>query len=241
MQTAIRKSFLYNTPYAIIVEDDVSFNFEIDFKCLFQNAPKNFGAIQLVTSNVQELNHFWNKFLSNRTNLFSKRSNECWSIQGYIINTSVVRNFVMKALEFNRTTSSYQLNFIPLGLFEHACKTRAITSDEITKLQQRIHSYTSYSSKGIEVYSVANINDLCWLPENLYVESFLFGGYPSYISNIPLLNSGDVGLVSTVHQKHVDLYHKPAFNRIDNIVNSLNTSGEYPPCFASRKFIVNCS
>jgi len=66
-------------------------------------------------------------------------------------------------------------------------------------------------------------------------ESFLFSGYLSYISNIPILNSAEVGLISTVHQEHVEKYHKPAFNIIGEIVNILNSSGKLPPCFASKK------
>jgi len=145
MQTAIRKSTLYRTPYAIILEDDVSFNFNIDFKCLLQLAPKDFGAIQLVTSNLQQINSTWNNYKHNKTNLFSVRSNECWSSQGYIINTAVVRDYVMRAMEFNKSTSFYQLNMIPLGLFEGTCKNRKFQTDHIITFNKRINAYSLQS------------------------------------------------------------------------------------------------
>jgi GR25 family glycosyltransferase involved in LPS biosynthesis len=42
-------------PYALIVEDDVSFEMDVDFKTLAESAPKNFGILQLMTSNGWEV------------------------------------------------------------------------------------------------------------------------------------------------------------------------------------------
>jgi len=168
MQTAIRKSAFYRTHYAIILEDDISFNFNIDFKCLLQLAPKDFGAIQLVTSNLQQINSTWNNFKYNKTNLFSIRTNECWSTQGYIINTAIVRDYVMKAMDFNRNNLSYQLNIIPLGLFQDICKNGKFNTDHTITFNKRIYDY-SLQSQDMKVFKAVNDINKCWLPEALYV------------------------------------------------------------------------
>ena len=51
----------------------------------------------------------------------------------------------------------------------------------------------------------------------LLVETFLFDNTPSYLFHIPLLNGAPISLNSTVHQEHVEIYHKKSFSMIHDI------------------------
>lgn len=49
-------------PFALILEDDMRFAFDINFKKLINSAPKNFGMLQLITSNDYGLLEMWEKY-----------------------------------------------------------------------------------------------------------------------------------------------------------------------------------
>jgi hypothetical protein len=61
---AIRNSIYSKStkPYALILEDDVRFAFDINFKKLISSAPKEFGMLQLITSNDYGLLEMWEKY-----------------------------------------------------------------------------------------------------------------------------------------------------------------------------------
>ena len=48
--------------FALIVEDDVRFLYEIDFQALISTAPRPFGILQLSTSNVEAIKGLWGKY-----------------------------------------------------------------------------------------------------------------------------------------------------------------------------------
>jgi GR25 family glycosyltransferase involved in LPS biosynthesis len=55
IQTAVKMSHLYEQPFAIIMEDDVQIEFGIDFVELINSAPKDFGILQIMTSNLNNI------------------------------------------------------------------------------------------------------------------------------------------------------------------------------------------
>ena len=59
-----------SSPYALILEDDIEFPFDIDFHALAASAPKGFAILQLITSNDKLLHYLWKKYIrSNGQNL----------------------------------------------------------------------------------------------------------------------------------------------------------------------------
>jgi len=56
--------------YAIIVEDDVKFPFDVDYELLVQSAPEGFGILQLFNSNKHTMTFTWTNYLKNRERLW---------------------------------------------------------------------------------------------------------------------------------------------------------------------------
>lgn len=80
--------------YAIIVEDDVYFPFDVNFNALAAAAPKGFGIIQLFNSNAMSMERTWNQFTT-RNELFverhPKRLFDFWSTCAYLIDREAMR------------------------------------------------------------------------------------------------------------------------------------------------------
>lgn len=55
-------SVVNSDPYALITEDDVMFEMDVDFLSLAQSAPKGFGALQLMTSNPYPIDNLWKDY-----------------------------------------------------------------------------------------------------------------------------------------------------------------------------------
>lgn len=49
--------------YALIIEDDVQFPFDIDFDALVASAPPDWAILQLFNSNEGTMAHFWNTYM----------------------------------------------------------------------------------------------------------------------------------------------------------------------------------
>jgi hypothetical protein len=60
--TSSRHSISMLDEFALIVEDDVRFLYEVDFQGLISTAPKPFGILQLSTSNVEAIKSLWGKY-----------------------------------------------------------------------------------------------------------------------------------------------------------------------------------
>eukprot|EP01041_Mallomonas_annulata_P008409 gene8409-17330_t len=82
-------------PYALILEDDVRFQFNIDFDALIKSAPPDFGILQLVTSSEHFSRHLWNQYKKTKQ-LWSKRNwdDGYWSTQALLINKKNIKNFI---------------------------------------------------------------------------------------------------------------------------------------------------
>jgi GR25 family glycosyltransferase involved in LPS biosynthesis len=53
--------------YALIIEDDVQFVYQLNFSALISSAPENFGILQLSTSNEEALQILWSTFKEKST------------------------------------------------------------------------------------------------------------------------------------------------------------------------------
>ena len=58
-------------PYALILEDDTSIAFDIDFFAMAEIAPKGFGILQLVTSNDHDVKLLINSYITNNRYIYS--------------------------------------------------------------------------------------------------------------------------------------------------------------------------
>jgi len=51
-----------DNPYALITEDDINFEMDVDFMSLAESAPMNFGVLQLMTSSSSYVDSLWRKY-----------------------------------------------------------------------------------------------------------------------------------------------------------------------------------
>lgn len=159
-----------------------------------------FGILQLVTSNYDHLDRLWSDYRQNSSITWTRRLKDCWSTQIYLVDTQVIKKYVNYVYRENNT--DYTINIHPFGLLKPKCKSASIQIADNT------------------VFSDSNI---CQFPDELFVETFVFEGVPSYVSNIPLFTSADVGYNSTVHQDHVETYHRRSFEFINSVFSGFTS------------------
>lgn len=99
---AMRRAIYSNTtksPYALIIEDDVSFPFSINFTALAASAPQDFGILQLFNSNQVTMKDSWQHYLQNNNYLWMDSKNlKFWSTCAYLINRDVMKPIIDKVL-----------------------------------------------------------------------------------------------------------------------------------------------
>jgi GR25 family glycosyltransferase involved in LPS biosynthesis len=89
-----------DSKYALILEDDIRFQYDINFEELIASAPKNFGVLQLMTSHYDQILNLWNSYrYQNQLWTFRRQDSSIWSAQAYIINKAVYKEYVDAAIE----------------------------------------------------------------------------------------------------------------------------------------------
>ena len=178
LYTAVTDTNTYaiNNKYVLILEDDIHFKFNIDFKKLIEMAPP-FGMIQLMTSHAKHFDGIWNTYKNSEyRNLFTKREKDSniWSAQAILVDKEAIKGYILNAVTM---MSSGQLGFKIIGT---------------QSLQKELLSSPFKPS----VYSNCQFADT-------FIYSL---GYPTYILNTPLMNGANVGLNSTFHNIHVPFH-----------------------------------
>ena len=64
MRTAVydQHKSVGESQYALILEDDVEFLYNIDLRHIVREAPPDFGILRLMTSNIEAIEELWNKY-----------------------------------------------------------------------------------------------------------------------------------------------------------------------------------
>ena len=91
-----------SSPYALIIEDDVQFLFNIDWNALAASAPPKFGILQLFNSNKETLTLRWDDYLAKKkkgtdflwVEKWPRQPVAYWSTCAYLINKAVMRPIV---------------------------------------------------------------------------------------------------------------------------------------------------
>lgn len=204
---------LDSSEYALILEDDVRFLYDIDFAGLVASAPPDFGILQLVTSNTEAIASLraqydrgedgstgnssgngsrlwrrteWNHFTRNgKTSLY-------WSAQAYLVQKRVVRAFLEDVVAVDPASGRLRFRIV-----------NSFFPDRCARTRQRP----------------------CVLSNCLFADSYIFaGGGPTYVSTLPLFTGARVGLASTLHQDQVGA-HQAAFSLIRTVTADLRSNG----------------
>eukprot|EP01036_Dinobryon_divergens_P027029 gene27029-35738_t len=209
--TSSRYSISMLDEFALIVEDDVRFLYEVDFQGLISTAPRPFGILQLSTSNVEAIKSLWGKYKrlhtsvsqNVSTNLQSslwqrnrwndltknKRYPLYWSAQAYIVNRTHLRGVLDDIIQENPHNGSLEFKIVN-SFFPGGCKR--------TKARP------------------------CVLAQCLFSDTYIYSaGDPTYVHTLPLIGSSRVGDTSTIHQDQVG-QHRDGFDAIDRVTHELN-------------------
>jgi GR25 family glycosyltransferase involved in LPS biosynthesis len=93
---------VYNTKsksrYAIIIEDDVQFPFDVDWEAVAKSGPPGFQILQLFNSNEYTMAETWNMYRKNTSNIWTertaKRFSDFWSTCAYMIDRVAIKPVV---------------------------------------------------------------------------------------------------------------------------------------------------
>jgi hypothetical protein len=193
--------------YALILEDDLQFAFEIDFHQLVSLAPKDFAIIQLVTSNDHSVLNLWRVFDRHKL-LFVKRKShdDYWCAGAYLINKARLQSIANKILYKHKRYNYFEAKI--LTGYDNPCHPRACCTGSA---QDSISSFNAAAPcvKAARGYAADNL--IFTLSED------------TYMLTVPIITSSVVGNVSTLHQQHVT-FHQPAFHRMMEYTNRMARS-----------------
>jgi GR25 family glycosyltransferase involved in LPS biosynthesis len=82
--------------YALILEDDVQFPFDLDWDALASSAPKEFSILQLFNSNEGTMTQNWNIYMKDHNNLWTERGDH-WNFFGasaYLIDRVAMKSVI---------------------------------------------------------------------------------------------------------------------------------------------------
>ncbi len=224
--------------YALILEDDMEFAFDIDFEELALSAPKDFAILQLITSNDGNLQYLWKKYWSSKGKfLWEKRDDitDFWCAGAYLINKDVMKPIIDRIAR-QVTSNGWVAMSVIAGyncVPDYCCERW----NPDTKLSNQFRSSFDYNNKTSYTVKSNLLNNACVrAPRGYQADHYIFElARPyAYTLSIPLFrdNKKGTGNISTVHQEKVQ-WHAPAFASIVNIQKELY-SGEQPlPSFVS--------
>ena len=215
-----------SSDYALIMEDDVQFNFQLNFTALISSAPKDFGILQLSTSNEEALKQLWSTFKKESsshyaaTSALSSSSREDYE-KNLLPSTLWTPNHWNSVTNNGKTTLYWSAQ-------AYLINKKVIKSfiDDVVE----VSSNGSLSFKIINSFFVKSCKRTrsfpCILSNCLFADSYIYaGGGPTYVSHIPLFTGATVGLASDMHQTHVET-HKKGFDEINSIVQEVR-HGKY--------------
>jgi len=198
--------------YALIIEDDVQFPFDVDWHAVALSAPKGAQIMQLFNSNEHTMAETWGFYKRDPSRLWtertSKRFSDFWSTCAYMIDRELIKPVVDKVVfNVNGWTS-----FNVIAGVTSPCVPR-----ECCNVTHNI-----FEPRPPCVYA----------PRGFQADSYLYSMAKTYMMNIPLIANGLGTNESTFHQDHVAMIHRGAFRRQRQYVNEMLTGKTPLPPFA---------
>ena len=198
-----------NSKYALIIEDDVTFPFTIDYDELVKTAPPDFGILQLFNSNKETMKDSWLYYQKNsETNLWIESKNlKFWSTCGYLINRQVMKD-VIDQIIYEKDGWLYMK--VIAGI-QGPCAPKECC----------------------DINSQFQVKPPCvWASFGYQADSFLYAMTKTYMLQVPLITNGKGVDASTFHQEHVEMFHKSAFKRQRQYINEMLIGKVKSPSFA---------
>lgn len=231
--------------YALIVEDDVQFPFDVDWDALAESAPKNFSILQLFNSNEATMAQTWNIYKKDPNNLWyergAKKFFDFWSTCAYLIDRVAMKPVIDAIVKDINGWTSFN---IIAGMNMNPCVPAACCVNG-TDYANFIHKapcvwaprgyqagISSINDQNVHLFAFFSFNLNVVFNHYFYSDSFLYAMAKTYMLNIPLIANGIGGNQSTFHQDHVESVHRSAFRRQRQYVNEMLTGKVALPPFA---------
>lgn len=185
--------------YALIIEDDVSFPFNINFDELVKSAPNDFVILQLFNSNKDSMKETWNNYLKNPNFLFVENKNNLkfWSTCAYLIDRIRMKP-LLDAVYYHDSNDGW-FHFSIIAGIQGPCAPKECCIDN--KFQQK--------------------PPCVWASNGYQADSYLYALAKTYVTTIPMITNGQGVSVSTFHQNHVEMFHKASFIRQRQYINDM--------------------
>lgn len=229
--------------YALIIEDDVQFVYQLNFSALISSAPENFGILQLSTSNEEALQILWSTFKEKSTIQKSAYNGlENFEKQNFLHYYD--KNLSARERLWTRNLWTSQTKDGRTSLFWSAQAyliNKRIIKPFIDDVVERHHD-GSLSFKIINSFDPLICKRTkrfpCILANCLFSDTYIYaGGGPTYVTNIPLFTGAPVGLKSDLHQNQVGV-HKKGFERMDSLIGKVR-HGYNAMEFAERERLIS--
>ena len=212
MRTAIYQPS--NSPYALILEDDMQLGFDIDFNGLAQSAPEGFGILQLVTSNDHDLNFLLKEYKKDNTRLWWLRvEQDYWCAGAYLINKHILKPIIDTIFQ---NLENEWIGIAIIAGYTNPCYPS--------------HCCNQNTPRGL-------LNLPCIkAPRGYQSDHFIFNLAigKTYMITLPLITTANSGNLSTLHQDHVAIHHG-AFHRINNCIQDIIDNKIPIPLFINKK------
>ena len=219
---AMRKAIYSTTAksrYALIVEDDVYFPFDIDFDAMVASAPKGFGILQLFNSNQGSMQATWEKYVMSNNYLWVRRHpmkfHDFWSTCAYLIDRVTMKPIIDAVV----TEVNGWVQFKVIAGINNPCVPRECCLPGQSGLT---------GSDNLQFI----VKPPCvWAPRGYQADHYLYAMAPTYMLSVPIISNGLGGNESTFHQSHVEMFHRKSFQKLRGYVNEMLTNKVTPPGF----------
>ena len=209
-------------PYALIMEDDVSFEMRVNFRELAASVPEPFAGLQLMSSADNEMKRLWQDYKKNpvKSNLWEQRKLESffWSAQAYLINKTAMRPLIDEVFTVKDGHSLTAAANASGREYDHL-RVRIISPPKAFPCPK--------NGKGGK----------CDFPMRLVSDTYIYAMcFPTFVTKVPMFNGAEVGGNTTIHmRKNNDVAHAKAFHEIAKLLAEVRTRPDLLPPHIQRK------
>ncbi len=184
----------YNSsPYALIIEDDVSLEMDVNWKEMIENAPDDFSILQLTTSNSEAVTKMWKEYV--------EISQEDGNSQS---STFLLRGSSSAQVRDVRASSQWKLRKWDSALWStqayviHKQHIKEKLSKFIKLNDEDHHYHIHLKNPDPKEFHCSQWMQMCVMPFRLVADIVLYTFLPpSYVSRIPVFNGASAKKTST--------------------------------------------
>ena len=216
--------------YAIILEDDLIFPFEVDFTQLIETAPNDFARLKLYLIHAKAVDKLFNLYLDTKQ-LWQPRSEHHWSSGAYILDKEKLKPYIDAMVSFNTYTQVTELKLIAASE-RPVCRPKECCSSSSSALNPTSTTYGSKQDTQQMNHTFTNRDHLaCLHSSSIAADYLLFALGKTYTLTIPILTGGKGSDKSDLHQSHVGLIHKKAYANQKKHMMYMYTHNDTMPSF----------